>query len=74
MRKKKRGANKRFVKPFSQLCHKSIPPFNDRPHLNPLPEGEEDAKRQVRVRFDAAGLVNLEIFPDLESRLGREYL
>jgi hypothetical protein len=24
-----------------------------RPHLNPLPRGEEDAKRQVRVEFNA---------------------
>src|SRR5438874_8369427 len=37
---------------FWEHCKKSSEPWEGsgpRPHLNPLPRGEEDAKRQVRV-------------------------
>jgi excinuclease ABC subunit A len=61
----------RVARAFCPSCGREIRPetaksiadhivslFSTRPHLNPLPQGEEDAKRQVRVDTKAIGSSN----------------
>jgi len=39
--------------------HLSLNHSLERPHLNPLPRGEEDAKRQVRGRASCCAIYEL---------------